>query len=199
MVHAPSTPRESAIRSLAGPPSGPQGPGPSQVDRTSSRDNSLGGQSGLWPPSFRLPRGSASPLRWPPVGALHCVAPRSCSPSGGTASGNSGSRLHDSTSGLCPPFYGSISGGGSSTLRPRPALYCAQGTNASGLAVLVVSVLPAGPTPAGPSARASATPTTRQALPHVHARQCPRVRLPPHVHSSNATKSKRVNDAKEPR
>jgi len=48
---------------------------------------------------------------------------------------------------------------------PRTTLSFAQGTNASGLAVLAVSASPAGLTPAVPSARAGAAPATGNAPP----------------------------------
>jgi len=77
---------ESTMCSLGGLLPGSQGAASSQADGTSLRDASCGSQSGSSLPSFGLPCSSASRLCWPFVGPLRCVAPRSCLPSGGSAS-----------------------------------------------------------------------------------------------------------------
>jgi hypothetical protein len=89
---------DSKMCFLGGFPPGSQGPGPSQVDRTSSRDGSRGGQLGSSLPSFGLPcgvvqhpclpfRASTSSMRLTSGGSASCM--RLTTPSWSTCDGAS--------------------------------------------------------------------------------------------------------------
>src|SRR5260221_240012 len=120
-------------------PPGSQGPGPSQVDRTTSCDGSRNGQLGLRLPLFRrsalMSCGNASGLGFAPTPSrqhLKHMLARS------DASVRSPSPV-DGVLILCSHFRGSTSGGGSCACLPSHgnlprshlATPCTQGTNAS--------------------------------------------------------------------
>jgi len=75
--------------------------------------------------------------------------------------------LHGGTLHLLLPSLGLLCGGVSTSCL-CPALSCAQGANALGSAAVAISALPAGLTPAVPSAWADAAPTTGSAPPHLY-------------------------------
>ena len=181
---------EPIFCSPASPP-GSKGPGPCRVRRTSLCDDSRNGQQGSCSPLFGLICGDGLRLCLPfSDNDLDLCAP-SC---GNTSSSRSASRGGISTSRwgspcggvvrwrspfrgggswLRQPSGGRASGGGSyMALLPRgklstshPASPCAHGTSASSLAAVAISASLAGSTPAVPSARAGATPTTGNAPP----------------------------------
>ena len=156
LLLASTGPLGSVVRSPGGPP-GSQGPGPCQVDRTSSCEGSCDGQLGSSSPLFRL-LSAARRLR----AHAFVVVPQGCaSPRGSASSGGSFvcSPLRGNTSGLHLPFCGSALGG------VHAALSCAFDINASGLAAMAFSASLAGSALAVSLARAGAAPTTGSAPP----------------------------------